>query len=153
MMNILATYPTDYTNTDYIDFIKEECEMSGETFKDNMITEEGFSNWCEFENVWDYDDFIMIINDEIKKTKIKSGFLEILNGGWKNQHGMSHSFDIDAQSVVSKIYGSDPNITIKVFKEGYKLKFIRYSHDEPTGAHITLHSNREFNRVEKDIFS
>jgi hypothetical protein len=150
-MNILATYPTNRSNTDYVDFIKEVCEMSGESFKENMITDEGFQNWCDNEDVWDYDDFMMTIEEEIKKTKIKSGFLEILNGGWQNQHGFCQSFDIDAQSVVSKICGSNPNITIKVLKEGHKLKFIRYSHDEPTGAQIILHSKKEFNRVESEV--
>lgn len=151
-MNILATYPNDYSMDDYREYVKEECDFEGVKFKESMINDDDFYNYCATQQDFDADYFREELAYALTKTKIKQGFLEIHNGGWQHQHGMTPMFDINASSVLDKLLGSGES-TIEMYKQGHKLGFMRYSHDEPTGADITLHSGRHFEQVENEVFA
>jgi len=91
-----------------------------------------------------------ILDEELKKTRIKYGFLEILNGTWQKLHGMTPIFEISAQSVIDKM--GDFEWTLYVRKEGHQLSFIRASHDEPTGATILLKPASKYEEVSAEIY-
>jgi hypothetical protein len=152
MMDILATYPNNYSMDDYREYMKEECNFEGVKFKESMVTDDGFYSYCETQQEFDADSFSEELACELNKTKIKQGFLEIHNGGWRHQHGMTPLFDINTSSVLDKLLDSG-EATIEMYKVGHKLGFMRYSHDEPMGADITLHSGRDFDRVENEVFA
>jgi len=98
-----------------------------------------------------YDNALDELHKAIKKTGIKKGFLTILNGGWKKQRGMTEIFELTAQNLFSKILGETDGC-FKMQKEGHTLSFIRFSHDEPTGATIILQSSKWYNMAYKQIF-
>jgi hypothetical protein len=150
-MNTLVEFPVQYTKEDYIEYVKDSCDFSGEKFDESEITDEGFYAWNSGQEEVDYEWFLEEVQNQLNKTKIKDGFLEIENGGWQRQHGMTLPFEITAETLWHKI-SSDNDVTVKVFKEGQKLKFMRYSHDEPTGACITLHSTKNYEKVKKVVW-
>ena len=149
---VLARYPNNYSMEDYEQSVKEECLDEGVDFSQTMISDDGFYSFCDYYSESDYEDFTNVLHEELSKTRIKSGFLEIHNGGWRGQHGMTEMFDINYNNVMSKLMGSGES-SIEMYKEGHKLSFIRTSHDEPTGASITLHSGRDFDRVTEEVFA
>jgi hypothetical protein len=149
---ILAAYPNDYSMDDYRENVKADCDFGDEIFDESMVTDDGFYSFCANQNDFDAECFLDELTSELKKTRIKEGFLEIHNGGWQQQHGMTPVFDIDAAAVVSKLL-SVGDATIEMYKIGHKLGFMRYSHDEPAGARITLHSKKDSDRVHKEIFN
>lgn len=151
-MNILATYPNDYSMDDYREYVQEVAADAGLMFNHSMLTDEGYIDFLERQQSFDYDDFCYELDTQLKKTKIKQGFLEINNGGWQRQHGMTPMFEVETYEVLSKLFDCG-EATIKMYKEGHNLGFIRYSHDEPTGATITLHSGRDFEQVENEVFA
>jgi len=149
---ILGCYPKSYSMSDFENYIKEECNIKDVDFEESMLTDDGFINFCADQENFDTDDFLEDLQVELNKTKIKHGFLEIHNGGWRQQHGMTPMFGIDASSVLNKLLGGMDS-SIEMYKSGHKLGFMRYSHDEPMGADITLHSGRDFDRAEQEVFA
>ena len=99
---------------------------------------------------WEWEDSLHTLDVELKKTHIKRGFLEVLNGGWRGLHGMTPIFDITARGVVSKMGNFDWTLTVE--KEGHHLVFTRSSHDEPTGARILLKPASKHEEVRSEIF-
>jgi hypothetical protein len=148
-MNTLLKFPTNYSFDDYREDIKDR---DGVDFNESDLSDDGFYDWCDLRSEGDFEWFAECLHDELKKTKIKKGFLSIENGGWQAKKGITIPFDISASSVISKLSGSD-NVTIEVFKEGRKLKFTRFSHDEPTGARITLHSMADYKKMQNSVFN
>jgi hypothetical protein len=90
-----------------------------------------------------------ILDEELKKTRIKYGFLEIHNGTWQKLHGTTPIFEISAQSVIDKM--GDFEWTLYVRKEGHQLSFTRTSHDE-MGATILLKPASKYEGVEAEIY-
>jgi len=139
------------------DFPITEFKGNKEEFIKNYEDSSEYYSWLEdFEYMYRedlYDCFRFELQSILEKTKIKNGFLEIMNGGWRSQHGMSpNCFTITSDNIISKIIG-DMDASFEVQKEGHQLSFVRYSHDEPTGARIYLHSEKKFNQVKEEIFS
>lgn len=91
-----------------------------------------------------------MLDVELKKTRIKNGFLEILNGSWRGLHGVTPIFEISAQSVIDKM--GDFEWTLYVQKTGHQLQFVRTSHDEPTGARILLKPATKHQLVVEQIY-
>jgi len=99
-------------------------------------------------SAWDY--FYAELDQILKTSKIKKGFMEILDGGWRKQHGFTEAFTIDAESVIQKL-SINGEFCVEVWKEGHQVGFTRYSHDEPTGAEILLKSEKHLDSVRKEI--
>lgn len=153
MNNIIASYPANYTKDDFRDEMKWRCQYDEIEFSEDMITDEAFYDFCDNQDEFDYECFVDALHSEVLKTKIKKGFLEIKNGGWRQQHGMTDVFDVDASSILEKIRLSGGGQTIEFYKNGHTLGFTRYSHDEPTGASIELHSMKKYDSVRSAIFN
>lgn len=97
------------------------------------------------------EDFFETLQAELRRSRIKRGFLKITNGGWQKKTGMTEVFDINADNVSHKIF-SDGDARVDMYRDGRKLGFLRYSHDEPCGADITLMSQSHFDKVYDEIF-
>lgn len=145
-MSLIVEFPVDYSKEDYVEYLTEINSSAGEENSDD-----GYHAWHAEQRDTDFDGFLCVLSDEIKKTKIKDGFLEIENGGWQNQHGMTLPFELSAQKVWEKVSGGN-DVTVEIHKEGQKLRFKRFSHDEPTGADITLHNVKNYDKVKKSIW-
>jgi len=105
------------------------------------------------ECMWAWEDFLDVVEQEVGRTRIKKGFLEVLNGGWRSQHGMTEVFDAEnARNLMNKI-SVNGEWSVEMWKDGHQLGFTRYSHDEPTGATILLKSQNKFKGVHEEIFS
>jgi hypothetical protein len=144
----------DYENTN--DFYITEFEGDKEEFIERYEDSDKFNEWVEDTEYMyredDWDNFKWELKEILDKTRIKEGFLEIKNGGWRGQRGMTpNCFEITPSNIISKIIG-EMDASFEVRKEGHQLSFIRYSHDEPTGARILLHSEKKFNKIQKEIF-
>jgi len=143
---------SNYTVEDFYEGsgIGDEYEGTKEEFISEYTDSDEFYNWVADCNYFDEEYIYEQLNDILKKTRIKNGFLEIMNGGWRKQHGHTEPFEINAQNVISKI-SLNGDSTIEVKKDGHQLSFTRYSHDEPTGATIYLRSNKDYSEVVKEI--
>ena len=104
----------------------------------------------EYDSNDEYEFILDEMDIELKKTSIKNAFLEIKNGGWRKQRGITKNFPLNAKNVFNKLVCGDSSF--KMLKDGQKIIFIRYSHDEPTGATILLHSIKHRERIHKKIF-
>ena len=106
------------------------------------------TNYCDD---WEWEDYQYQLQEILDKTLIKRGFLQIHGGGWRKARGMTDIFDMSAKELLSQL--GDFEWTLHIYKEGHKVFFNRSSHDEPTGALITLHPEREYNKIYKEIFN
>jgi hypothetical protein len=97
---------------------------------------------------WQWEDDLDYLGEILKKTRIKNGFLQGRNMGWRRMSGATDVFGVSANNIISKF--GDFSWRVVVNKEGHQLSFVRYSHDEPTGATILLHSSRHYNRIVKE---
>jgi len=102
-------------------------------------------------NDFGHEEIMSVLQAEIDKTHIKTAFLTIKNGGWKKQNGITPIFKLTAENLYNKICGST-DTSFKIMKEGHKLSFVRHTHDEPTGATISLHASKWYEREHKKIF-
>jgi len=151
-MNVLLQFPIDYTKKDYSEYLLEEGNEMAVLLDE--VSDDGYEFWVSGQQDLDHEWFMEEVQNLLDTTKIKNGFLEIENGGWQRQHGMTSPFDISASNVISKISGNmGGDVTIHVFKEGHKLKFTRFSHDEPTGAGVTLHSMKDYDKVNNAVWN
>ena len=148
-MNVLLQFPIEYTKADYTEYLLEDGNEMAVLLDE--VSDEGYEFWVEGQQELDYEYFLEEVQCQLDKTKIKKGFLEIENGGWQKKHGMTLPFEITAKNVWQKLT-SNTDVSVKVFKEGKLLKFMRYSHDEPTGASVTLHSMKDYESVKKAVW-
>ena len=148
-MNVLLQFPIEYTKADYTEYLLEDGNEMAVLLDE--VSDEGYEFWVDGQQELDYEYFLEEVQSQLDKTKIKKGFLEIENGGWQKKHGMTLPFEITAKNVWQKLT-SDTDVSVKVFKEGKLLKFMRYSHDEPTGASVTLHSMKDYDSVKKAVW-
>ena len=107
------------------------------------------TNDCED---WEWEDAHINLQSILDKTKIKRGFLEIKNGGWRGRHGHTEPFKITATNVINKAGLNGCEFILKIEKERHQLYLIRLSHDEPTGATILLRSMKHYNKVINQIY-
>jgi len=106
------------------------------------------SNSCED---WQWEDDIDYLDSILKELPFKQGFMEIKNGGWRGQHGISPVFEINADNILSKLGDYDWHLVFE--KEDNHIVITRYSHDEPMGATILLKPKSEYETVHKEIFN
>lgn len=106
------------------------------------------TNDCDY---WEWEDSIINLQPILDKTRIKRGFLEIKNGGWRGKHGHTEPFKINAKNVINKAGLNGSEFILRIKKEGHQLYLIRSSHDEPTGATILLRSMKHYNKVINQI--
>jgi hypothetical protein len=148
-MTLLATFPTEYTKEGYEEYLRADGNEMAVLLDE--ANDDGFGFWVSLQQELDYEDFLGEVQAQLNKTKIKKGFLEIHNGGWQKKHGMSLPFEVNSTNLVEKLR-DNTDTTVEVYKEGRVLKFKRYSHDEPTGANVTLHSMNNYDKVKNSIW-
>ena len=101
------------------------------------------SNLCED---WEWEYSKEYLAEILGKTRIKTGFLSSNNLGWRHRTGYTEPFKLNVDNFIDKVnIDSEWNLSIR--KEGHQLHIVRYSHDEPTGARMLLHSTKHFKRI------
>lgn len=148
-MTLLARFPVAYTKEDYEEYLL--AEGNEPTSLLDGLDKDGFGSWTSLQQELDYECFLEEVQNQLDKTNLKKGFLEIHNGGWQKKHGMSLPFEVNSVNVVAKLM-DNTDTTVEFYKEGRVLKFKRYSHDEPTGANVTLHSMNNYDKVKNSIW-
>ena len=104
------------------------------------------NNSCED---WEWEYSKERLAEVLNKTRIKTGFLSSNNLGWRHQTGYTEPFELNVDNFINKV-GIDGQWNLSIIKEGHKLHIIRYSHDEPTGATILLHSTKHYKQITGD---
>lgn len=107
----------------------------------------------EEDELINYDNYLFFkerLQNELDKIKIKNGFLYGSNMGWRNLTGITKIFSVNFDELMNNLrINGDFNIV--VWKEGNRLGFTRYSHDEPTGADIWLYSLKHYKKIKDSI--
>lgn len=95
----------------------------------------------ENENI---EEFNLQLNEILKKTRIKKGFLETTNSNWNRIGKISPEiFDVTSENILERIFKNDTK-KIEVFKEGHQVIFSNELKDN-TKEVSYLHSSRKFN--------
>jgi hypothetical protein len=102
------------------------------------------SNSCDD---WEWEDNKEYLGEILAKTRIKNGFLHGVNLGWRRLTGYTEPFEINVDNFIDKIGLNGSEWTLRIRKEGHKLYITRYSHDEPTGASMSLLSSKHYNKI------
>jgi len=121
-------------------------------YKDSSHFNDWISAQLEDSSGHMYILFMKELNKVLTRTKIKEAFCEIKNGGWRGLHGITPTFKLTAQSLLNSI-SLDGEASLEFNKKGQQLSITRYSHDEPTGATILLHSKKHYDRIYNEVFN
>ena len=90
------------------------------------------------------------LDEILAKTKIKTGFLSVRNATWRGLSGISEPFSLTATNLIDQL-SINTEWRLKIEKKGHQLYITRYSHDEPTGAIMMLHSSRNYKQMYERI--
>jgi len=136
--------PNNFTIEDFYELspLGKLYEGTKEDFISKYSDSDVFYNWTVERDYFDEVDIYEQLNSILKKTKIKNGFLEIINNRCRDFCYHISLSKINAQNILSKI-SINGYYTIEIKKDGHQLSFIRYSHDEPTGTTIYLRNKNE----------